>query len=289
MLAIAGLILSMALVAIGNGLMFAYIPVSLGADGYPPTWAGSILTGLSAGGIAGCLLTAPLVRRVGHARAFMVLLGADRAVQRRWSAPAPIRCCGSPRASLYGFAICGHVHRRAELAERRRRQRDPRPRHGDLLCQLHRRARRRLVPAELRRHRHGAEAPLVGIAFTALSILPVGMTRLRQPPAPDGASVALRRGLAHLAGRHCRHAGRRRPVDDDRRLRADPRHRKGLQPAGSGAAAVRHAARHADLPDPARLDLRPHRPPLRADRRLAAGRRGRHRGEPPRRQHACRR
>ena len=72
MLAIAGVILSMALVAIGNGLMFAYIPVSLGAAGYPPTWAGWILTGLSAGGIAGCFLAAPLVRRVGHARTLMV-------------------------------------------------------------------------------------------------------------------------------------------------------------------------------------------------------------------------
>ena len=47
----------MALVAIGNGLMFAYIPVRLGAEGFAPTWAGGILTGLSAGGIAGCLLT----------------------------------------------------------------------------------------------------------------------------------------------------------------------------------------------------------------------------------------
>ncbi|RUV33875.1 MFS transporter, partial [Mesorhizobium sp. M7A.F.Ca.MR.228.00.0.0] len=38
-----------------------------------------------------------------------------------------------------------------------------------------------------------ADAPLIGIAFTALSILPVGMTRLAQPPAPQAASVALRR------------------------------------------------------------------------------------------------
>ena len=64
---------SMALAAVGNGLMFAYIPVKLGAEGFAPAWAGGILTGLSAGGIAGCLLTGPLVRRVGHARAFAIL------------------------------------------------------------------------------------------------------------------------------------------------------------------------------------------------------------------------
>ena len=69
--AIASIILSSALVAIGNGLMFAFIPVRLGAEGLPPTWAGLILTGLSAGGMAGCFLTGRMVNRVGHARAFM--------------------------------------------------------------------------------------------------------------------------------------------------------------------------------------------------------------------------
>ena len=34
------------------------------------------------------------------------------------------------------------------------------------------------------------QAPLVGIVFTALSMLPIGMTRLPQPPVPVGASIA---------------------------------------------------------------------------------------------------
>ena len=46
LVAIASVIGSLALVAVGNGLMFAYIPVRLGADGFAPTWAGGILTGL---------------------------------------------------------------------------------------------------------------------------------------------------------------------------------------------------------------------------------------------------
>jgi MFS family permease len=37
-----------------------------------------------------------------------------------------------------------------------------------------------------------AEAPMVGIVFTAVSMLPVGMTRLRPPPAPEAASIDLR-------------------------------------------------------------------------------------------------
>jgi MFS family permease len=42
----------------------------------------------------------------------------------------------------------------------------------------------------------GAAAPLIGIAFTALSILPVGLTRLPQPPPPESASVAFSRAWA---------------------------------------------------------------------------------------------
>ena len=38
-----------------------------------------------------------------------------------------------------------------------------------------------------------AAAPLVGIAFTAVSMLPVGMTILRPPPPPESASVAFAR------------------------------------------------------------------------------------------------
>lgn len=95
----------MSLVAIGNGLLFAYIPVRLGVEGFPPTWAGSILTGLSAGGIAGCLLTGLLVRRVGHARSYMllsaliVLANAIVAIQVH-----PLTWIFA--RALYGFAIC---------------------------------------------------------------------------------------------------------------------------------------------------------------------------------------
>ena len=71
-LAVASIIVSAALTAVGNGLMFAYIPVALGAAGFAPTWAGVILTLLSAGGLVGCLTTGMVVRRVGHARAFML-------------------------------------------------------------------------------------------------------------------------------------------------------------------------------------------------------------------------
>jgi MFS family permease len=188
MLAVAGVIVSLALVAIGNGLMFAYIPVSLGAAGYPPTWAGSILTGLSAGGIAGCFLTAPLVRRVGHARAFMIF-SALIVLSNALVGAGVFPLLWVAARVLYGFAICGMFI----VAQSWLNDAVGNSIRGRVMAIFYVSyivglglGSFLLSYVDLTR----PDAPLVGIAFTALSILPVGMTRLSQPPAPVGASVA---------------------------------------------------------------------------------------------------
>ncbi len=71
--AIASVILSMGLLAIGNGLLFSFIPVQLAAKGFPPWVAGTIVTAMSAGGLVACLISGLIVRRVGHARAFATM------------------------------------------------------------------------------------------------------------------------------------------------------------------------------------------------------------------------
>lgn len=71
--AVTALVLSMATIAMGGGLMFAYIPIRLGVLGYEPSVAGWILTLMAAGGFVGCLVTGPIVKRVGHARAYMTM------------------------------------------------------------------------------------------------------------------------------------------------------------------------------------------------------------------------
>jgi MFS family permease len=187
--AIASVIASMALVAIGNGLLFAYIPVRLGVEGFPPTWAGAILTGLSAGGIAGCLLTGALVRRVGHARSYM-LLTALIVLANAWVAIHVDPLSWILARALYGFAICAlFIVAQSWLNDAV----------GNAI-------RGRVMAifyvayvvgvgcgafllgfADIR----SADAPILGIIFTALSILPVGLTKLAQPPAPEAASVAL--------------------------------------------------------------------------------------------------
>ncbi|QPC90322.1 MFS transporter [Mesorhizobium sp. INR15] len=191
LIAIASVILSMALIAVGNGLMFAYIPVRLGAEGFDPTWAGLIITGLSAGGLAGCILTGPLVRRVGHARAFMVL-SALIALSNAAVGAGPHPLVWIAARALYGFSICGlFIVAQSWL--------------NDAVANA---IRGRVMAFFYVAYVAGlgvgyatlvlidistAEGPLIGIAFTALSILPVGLTRLAQPPAPQAASVALRR------------------------------------------------------------------------------------------------
>jgi MFS family permease len=191
LIAIASVIVSMSLIAVGNGLMFAYIPVRLGAEGFDPTWAGLIITGLSAGGLAGCILTGPLVRRVGHARAFMVL-SALIALGNAAVGAGPHPIVWIAARALYGFAICGLFI----VAQSWLNDAVANAIRGRVMAFFYVAyvaglgvgyATLALVDIKT------AEAPLIGIAFTALSILPVGLTRLAQPPAPQAASVALRR------------------------------------------------------------------------------------------------
>lgn len=194
LVAVASVIVSMACAAVGNGLMFAYIPVRLGLSGFDPTWAGLILTGLSAGGIAGCLLTGLLVRRVGHARAFMIFSALIVLSNAAIGAGIQPVLWIAGRA-LYGFAICGmFIVAQSWL--------------NDAVAN---RVRGRVMAIFYVSYIvglgigswtmglldiSGAAIPLIGIAFTALSILPVGLTRLPPPPPPERASVAFARAWA---------------------------------------------------------------------------------------------
>lgn len=191
-LAVASVIVSVGLVAIGNGLLFAFIPVRLAAEGFAPTWAGAILTGLSAGGMAGCFLTGAMVRRVGHARVFMTFSAIIILSNATISIGAYPALWIASRA-LYGLAISGlFIVTQSWL--------------NDVVDNT---IRGRVTAIFYVTYVVGVgvgsfmlrfididtpAAPIIGIAFAALSIIPVGMTRLRPPPPPETASIAL--GLA---------------------------------------------------------------------------------------------
>jgi MFS family permease len=193
-IAVASIIASTGLTAIGNGLLFAYIPVRLGMEGFDPAWAGGILTALSAGGLVGCLMTANVVRRVGHARAFMIfsaLIVLSNALVGAGTYPV----LWMVARALYGLAISGmFIVAQSWL--------------NDVVANH---VRGRVMAAFYVTYMVGlgsgsflmgfldisaAAAPLLGIGFTALAVLPVGLTVLAPPPPPEAPSLAFAKAWA---------------------------------------------------------------------------------------------
>lgn len=191
LVAIASVILSMMLAAIGNGLLFAYVPFRLGAAGLPPTWAGMILTGLSAGGLVGCFLTGRMVRRVGHARVYMTFAALVVLSNAAIGAGTyPILWIAS--RMLYGFAISGmFIVAQSWLNDAVANTIRGRVMSIFYICYV--------VGLGLGSLTMGfvdvdtQAAPIIAVAFAALSIIPVGMTSLKPPPPPETASIAFAR------------------------------------------------------------------------------------------------
>lgn len=190
-IAVASVIISMGLVAVGNGLMFAFIPLRLAAEGYPPTWAGSILTSLSAGGMAGCFLTGWMVRRVGHARVFMtfsaIIILSNAAIGMDVD---PVLWLAA--RALYGFAVSGlFIVAQSwlnDVVENAIRGRVTAIFYVTYVVGIGCGSfAMRFIDLST------TMAPAVGVIFGALSIIPVGLTRLRPPPPPESASIALGR------------------------------------------------------------------------------------------------
>lgn len=189
-IAISSIILSMSLIAIGNGLMFAFIPVRLAERGFSPFEAGLVVTALSLGGMAGCLITGALVKRVAHARAFMTLSALVILSNAMIAVRVDLPLWMLARA-LYGFGINGlFIVAQSwlnDVVENRVR--------GRISALFYMAYDVSLGLGALMLSAVGREpgtVPTIGIAFAALAILPVGMTRLRTPPPPATAAVAVK-------------------------------------------------------------------------------------------------
>ena len=70
-IAMSGIIVSMMFMAAASGLGFAYIPIRLASLGFEPWVASAMFPALSFGGLLGCLVTGWMLRLSGHARVFM--------------------------------------------------------------------------------------------------------------------------------------------------------------------------------------------------------------------------
>ena len=185
--AVTSIILSMTMIAVGNGLLFAYIPVKLAAEGFQPWVAGAMLTAMSAGGIAGCLLTGRMVRAVGHARvfaslaalvAFSVMLIALGAEVSLWLVSRIIY-----GVSVTGLFIVSQSWLNDAVGNAWR---------GRVIAVFY---MAYVLGLGLGSHLltyiplDGARAPLLTIAFITLAILPVGLTRLPPPSPPEAISI----------------------------------------------------------------------------------------------------
>ncbi|CCE98331.1 Major facilitator superfamily MFS-1 [Sinorhizobium fredii HH103] len=187
LLSIASIVTSMTAVAIGNGMMLAYVPFVLTRSAAPDWVPGAAVTAIAFGGLIGCVLAGPLIRRVGHARAFscsmaLVILAAvlislgvhpllwifaralygaaantNFIISQSWLNHASDNHWRGKAMALFYMAYVIGLGAGAWLFGR--------------------------IPVD------GNIAPIITIFFTAIAILPIGLTRLPTPPAPARVSI----------------------------------------------------------------------------------------------------
>lgn len=188
-LSIAAIILSMTILALGNGIIFTYVPFTLARSPETQWAAGLAIAAIALGGLVGSLVAGPLIRRAGHARLFaasfalvivseaIIALGLDPVA---WIAARGI----FGAAGNMNFIITqSWINHAASNAWR-----------GKAMSFFYMTYVIGLgFGALLLGHlpEEGNIAPVTAIVFCAVAILPVSLTRLPIPPAPASVKVDL--------------------------------------------------------------------------------------------------
>jgi len=188
--AVANIILSMGLMAIGSGLAFAFIPTRLAQLGFGPEWAGLIMTSVALGGFGGCLAAGVLVRRVGHARTFMAnaalaILGHLLMAVSQDPVVWLISRLG------YGFAVTNlFISSQSWLNDA-----SPNEWRGKIVATFYMSyvvcigfGGYLIAWIDL----STPVGPIIAAAFAAVAIIPIGLTNLKPPPPPQSVSVAFK-------------------------------------------------------------------------------------------------
>ena len=188
--AVVSIIFSMGIIALGSGLLYAYIPTKLAYAGFEPWVAGAILTATGAGGFVGCLISGLLIKRVGHARVFstfcaLIIINALGIA----TSDDPYVWMGV--RFLYGISITGlfivsqsWLNDACENAWR-----------GKVIAIFYMTYVLSIGAGSYLLSLIDLESifgPLLTIAFTAIAILPVSLTKLRTPPPPENINIALK-------------------------------------------------------------------------------------------------
>ena len=188
--AVSSIIIAMGLMAVNSGILFAYVPIKLAAGGFAPWVAGSMITAMALGGIVGCLGTGWVVHRVGHARTFSfmaaliiisVLLVAIELNPITWIVAR----------AIYGVAGTGlFIVSQSWLNDAVENQW-----RGKVIALFYMTFILSLGFGSYLisfLDLDTAEAPMVGIFFIALALLPMSLTRLPAPAPPESITIAVR-------------------------------------------------------------------------------------------------
>lgn len=187
---IFSIVLSMTFASLGSGIVFSYVPFTLAQAGYDPWVAGSAVTAVAGGGLLGCFIAGPLIRRVGHARAFSCF-AALTILSAIMVAVGVIPAAWIASRALYGLASNGNFivvqswlnHTAAN---------EWRGRAMSLFYMSY------VIGLGTGSFMFGylpdAEntAPLVAVACYTLAILPIGLTSIPNPPPPENVTINLR-------------------------------------------------------------------------------------------------
>lgn len=190
-IALSGIIISMMMLGGASGLGFAYIPIRLSDLGFEPWVASAMFPAFSFGGFLGCLITGFLLRLSGHARVFLTIYAIIIL------SFLLILITDNPFAWLFARGMYGFGANAAFIVA---------------LSWLHDAStddiRGRVVTTfyVLYVVTLGFGAYLIGfldvqsiapmaicVALVTFAIFPVGLTRLRQPEAPESVNIQIRK------------------------------------------------------------------------------------------------
>ena len=187
--AVASIIASMGLIAAGNGIMHSFVPLRLSAEGFEPWVAGSMVTAVAAGSLAGCFVTGLMVRRVGRARVFATLTAlVIVAILAITVGTLPVLWIFA--RATYGLAMTGlFIVSQSWLNDACSNEWRGRVTSFFYLTYVMSLGTGaftlRFVDIQ------AVTAPLLAVLFSALAILPAGMTRLATPPPPVIVKISI--------------------------------------------------------------------------------------------------
>ncbi|TWF52956.1 MFS transporter [Neorhizobium alkalisoli] len=184
---IASIVISMTIAAIGSGIMFAYVPYMLTHSDAAGWAAGGAVTAVAFGGLVGCVVGGPLIRRVGHARLFACSMAMVIIAAILIAADLPPIWWIFARGIYGAAANVNFIIAQSWLNHAASNQWRGRAMSFFYMTYVLGLGCGAWIFGQI--PTDGNLAPLAVVFFTAIAILPIGLTRLPNPPAPASVNV----------------------------------------------------------------------------------------------------